>query len=44
MIDWWNKIYPGIETHKIENASHFLQEDAPEQIIPIIKEFLKTNP
>jgi haloalkane dehalogenase len=40
MINWWNKIYPGIETHKIENASHFLQEDAPDQIISIILDFL----
>lgn len=42
MIDWWNKIYPGIETHRIENASHFLQEDAPDQIINIMKSFLKS--
>ncbi|MFX0175986.1 MAG: hypothetical protein ACFE85_07135, partial [Candidatus Hodarchaeota archaeon] len=41
MIEWWNKIYPGIETHKIENASHFLQEDAPAEIISIISEFLR---
>jgi haloalkane dehalogenase len=39
-IDWWHKIYPSIETHKISNASHFLQEDAPDQIISIIKAFI----
>ncbi len=44
LISWWNKIYPGIETHKIKNASHFLQEDAPKQIIDIIKQFLDNNP
>ncbi len=43
-IDWWNKIYPGIETYKIENASHFLQEDAPELIISLIKDFLNKYP
>lgn len=40
VIDWWSKIYPGIETHRIENASHFLQEDSPEEIILHIKDFM----
>ncbi len=44
VIDWWNKIYPGIETHKIEHASHFLQEDAPDKIILWIEKFLENNP
>jgi pimeloyl-ACP methyl ester carboxylesterase len=44
VIDWWNKVYPGIETHKLENASHFLQEDAPDEIIALIKNFLEKNP
>jgi haloalkane dehalogenase len=43
LIDWWNKTYPGIETHKIENASHFLQEDEPDEIVAIIKNFLVKN-
>ncbi|MBD3343151.1 MAG: alpha/beta fold hydrolase [Candidatus Lokiarchaeota archaeon] len=43
LIEWWNKIYPGIETHKIEEASHFLQEDSPKEIIEIIKRFLQNN-
>ncbi|MHA1798927.1 MAG: alpha/beta fold hydrolase [Candidatus Helarchaeota archaeon] len=41
IIEVWKKIYPDIEVHEIENAGHFLQEDAPEEIIGIIKEFLK---
>lgn len=41
MIDWWKKIFPEIEVHKIENASHFLQEDSPDEIISIIRDFLK---
>jgi len=44
MIEWWNKIYPGIETYEIENASHFLQEDAPDEITSLIEKFLKNNP
>jgi haloalkane dehalogenase len=41
MIEWWKKIYPNIKVHKIYDASHFLQEDAPEQIIEIIQKFIK---
>ena len=44
MTEWWNKIYPGIETHKIVSASHFLQEDAPEEIIALITQFLAEHP
>lgn len=39
-IDWWHKIYPNIETHEIPNAAHFLQEDAPKEIISIIQDFI----
>ncbi|MBD3194200.1 MAG: alpha/beta fold hydrolase [Candidatus Lokiarchaeota archaeon] len=41
MIEWWKRIYSDIDVYKIEDASHFLQEDAPEEIISIIKRFLK---
>ena len=41
MISWWQKIYPNIEVHRIEEASHFLQEDAPDKIISIIQNFLR---
>ncbi|HZR44758.1 MAG TPA: alpha/beta fold hydrolase [Ktedonobacteraceae bacterium] len=40
----WQHLYPQAITHKIEDASHFLQEDAPEQIVHWIAEFLETNP
>lgn len=39
-INWWEKIYPGIKVYQIENASHFLQEDAPQKIISIIQKFI----
>lgn len=44
MINWWSKIYPDLEIYKIEKASHFLQEDAPEEIVAIIQSFLKKSP
>jgi haloalkane dehalogenase len=40
-ITWWDKIYPGIKTYEIKNASHFLQEDAPDEIISFIQNFIQ---
>ncbi len=41
MIGLWQKIYPHAQLHTLENAGHYLQEDEPEQIVGLIKEFLK---
>jgi len=40
----WQRIYPRAITRELEDASHFLQEDAPERIIGIVEEFLDANP
>jgi len=40
----WQRIYPQTTTAEIEDASHFLQEDAPERIVLCIEEFLEANP
>jgi haloalkane dehalogenase len=40
----WQGIYPHGETHMIPRADHFLQEDAPEEIVDIIMDFLNRNP
>lgn len=42
--DAWKMIYPHAELRLIPRAGHFLQEDAPEEIVAIIKEFLVKNP
>ena len=44
VLRMWQHIYPHTTTHEIEDASHFLQEDAPERIISWIEEFLDANP
>ena len=46
VIDLWKSIYRDLKNsiHLIDNASHFLQEDAPEEIIGYIKSFLEKNP
>ncbi len=40
----WQQEYPHARTHEIEDASHFLQEDAPERIVQWIEMFLKGHP
>jgi haloalkane dehalogenase len=40
----WQRLYTNAITHEIEDASHFLQEDAPERIVTFIEEFLEENP
>ncbi len=39
VIDRWHKFYPGTPVHQVEDAGHFLQEDAPAEIISTIRLF-----
>ena len=39
----WKSVYPHAETHEIETASHFLQEDEPDRIIEIMRAFLEKH-
>ena len=43
ILGLWQQLYPHAITHEIEDASHFLQEDAPERIVSYIQEFLVKN-
>jgi haloalkane dehalogenase len=38
-IDRWVRFYPDMAVHRIEDASHFLQEDAPAEIVEQIQAF-----
>ena len=40
----WQRLYAQAATHEIADASHFLQEDAPDRIVGCVEEFLKANP
>ena len=40
----WQRVYPHAVTREIDDASHFLQEDAPDRIVGFIEEFLDINP
>jgi len=44
VLRMWQRIYPRATTHEIDDASHFLQEDAPERVAMLIEEFLEANP
>lgn len=44
VLSLWQEVYPLASVSRIKNASHFLQEDAPETIINLINSFLKANP
>lgn len=40
----WKKYFPNAEVHEVEQAGHYIVEDADEQIIPWMIQFLKNNP
>lgn len=40
----WQARYPDATTHEIDDANHFLQEDAPERIVGSIAAFLVAHP
>ena len=42
-LDEWKKRFPKAEYHEFD-AGHYLLEDAPEEVIPIIQSFLNKNP
>jgi cis-3-alkyl-4-acyloxetan-2-one decarboxylase len=37
----WRERFPQAEVHELPDASHFLQEDAHERIVPLLVEFLR---
>jgi pimeloyl-ACP methyl ester carboxylesterase len=38
---FWRECFPNAEVHEIEDAGHYLQEDAPERVIPLLLDFLR---
>lgn len=41
VLDMWKRIYPRARVVVIPDASHFLQEDAPDEVLAAIEEFLE---
>ena len=44
VLQQWQRLYPHAKTYELEDASHFLQEDAPERIVQRIEAFLQATP
>jgi pimeloyl-ACP methyl ester carboxylesterase len=40
----WQNVFPQAETHVVEDASHFVPEDAPERLVAWIETFLAAHP
>jgi pimeloyl-ACP methyl ester carboxylesterase len=43
VLRYWQHVYPHAQTYELEDASHFLQEDAPVRIVQQIETFLQTT-
>lgn len=44
VLQEWQRMYPHAKTCELEDASHFLQEDAPAQIVQELEAFLEATP
>jgi len=40
----WQSVFPQAKTRRVEDASHFVPEDAPERLVAWIETFLATHP
>jgi haloalkane dehalogenase len=40
----WTRRFPSAEVHRFPNAGHYVLEDVPEQIVPLINRFLDRHP
>ena len=43
-LNRWQEYFPEAEVHEVEDAGHFVVEDAHERIVPWMREFLSNNP
>ena len=40
----WQRRFPQAEIHRFSDAGHYVLEDVPEKIVPLIRDFLQKNP
>lgn len=36
----WKQYFPAAQVHRLEDAGHYVLEDAPENVVPIVRDFL----
>ena len=40
----WQRRFPEAETHRFPDAGHYVLEDVPEKIVPLVRDFLQRHP
>jgi haloalkane dehalogenase len=43
-LDRFLEFFPAAEVHRLADAGHYVMEDAPEQVISLVQEFLERHP
>jgi pimeloyl-ACP methyl ester carboxylesterase len=43
-LEEWQRQFPGAEVHRFSDAGHYLLEDVPDKVVPLIKKFLREHP
>ncbi len=43
-LEEWQRRFPDAEIHRFSDAGHYLLEDVPEKIVPLVKTFLEKHP
>ena len=43
-LDTWIKHFPDAETHRFNDAGHYVLEDVADDIISLVNKFLQNNP
>jgi len=43
-LNEWRRRFPAAEIHRFSDAGHYVLEDVPEKIVPLIQDFLQKNP
>lgn len=43
-LEEWERRLPQAEVHRFENAGHYVLEDAADQVVPLVRDFLARNP
>jgi pimeloyl-ACP methyl ester carboxylesterase len=38
------ELFPAAAVHRLDDAGHYVMEDAPERVVPLVGEFLETHP
>jgi haloalkane dehalogenase len=43
-LAFWRERFPGAEVHELQDAGHYIQEDAHERVVPLLLDFLRRTP